>query len=445
MAVEIQVIRFQKTAAGANGQTQDVAVNFTPKAILLFSEGTTADNTLSNNYQLIKGFSDGTNHACVAVASQDGVGTSNTGRLHRNDSVFIRLNSTTPTTTVCRGSCVFQTNNIRFTWDVQDANAYYIGLLVIGGADITNCKVNTVDIGTTGTGNTDYTGLGFTPTSPNGILFTLTGDTQTINTAVDAASITLCAAISSSKRLVYGNASEDNQAIMDTWRYLGTSKALANLDATTGAIDYEADFVDWISDGFRLNITNAASATTEKFSYLAINGGTWDCGTDGARATTGTKTTNVSVSSNTLRGLINLCGEVAVASWDIVSTQARGGIGLSDGTNEFCIGYDDQDGNTDARCVTRNTAANRCFSIILAEATASSSTNFMDADFDSFGTNQFTLNHTVAASSGDLRLFGWIVVADSPAAAAAVEEIFPHSYGKIHQMYDNNTGMAMFG
>ena len=50
--------------------------------------------------------------------------------------------------------------------------ATYIHLIAYGGADITNAKVNTVDIGTTSTGTSDYTGLGFNPTADKAVLFT---------------------------------------------------------------------------------------------------------------------------------------------------------------------------------------------------------------------------------------------------------------------------------
>lgn len=440
MVVDIHVTRFQKITGG--GPAQDVNLNFTPKAIILISEGSASDNTLTDHYQTIYGFSDGTNQASIASVSRDGVGAASTARVHRNNAAFVRLTETAPTTEADVATCTFGTNKITLTWTTLSATAVYIGLIAIGGADIENCKVNTVDIGTTGTGNTDYTGLGFTPTSPNGILFTMAGDVTTINTPATGAAISLNAGVSSTKRIGYGSVSEHAADPSDTWRYPADNKCLVNLDNTTGAIDYDADFVDWISDGFRLNITDAAGTTTEKFSYLAIKGGTWDIGTETGRLTIGTKTTTVAANSQTLRGLMTLATELTIASWNASSVQNRNSVGISDGTNEYYMAAADADAANTMVTARRNSSNNRIMNIILPNATATSSTNFLDADFDSFGTNSFTVNHTVVQASSDVRTFGWIIVADFPIAIVTEEPSFK-SFGSLG--ITNTTNNTIFG
>jgi len=447
MAVQTQVVRFQKTTAGSNGQTQDVNLNFTPKAVIVISEGKTSDNIMTDHFSLSYGFSDGTNQACVAVVSEDAAATSDTGRIHYNNRVYARLDTATPATVRCEGSIVFATNKVTFTWDVQEAVATYIGLIAIGGDDITNAKVNTVDIGTTGTGNTDYTGLGFTvPQSPNGVLFTLTGDVTTINTAAAGASIGYCTAVSATKRTGQGQAMEDNVGVAETWRLSTNDKCLVNLDAASGAKDYEADFVDWITDGFRLNITDAAGTTDEKFSYLVIRGGTWDVGQDSGRNTTGTKSTTVAVNSETLRSLIIYSVESALANYNTVAAECRYGIGFSDGTNEFQASGADDSGQTNMFTITRNTDNGRILNVVFPiTGTATNFTNFIEASFDSFGTNQFTLNHTTVQANSDVRYFIWIVVADGFVAPEVVttEEISFKSFGTIG--LTNSTGNTIFG
>ena len=442
MAVAIQVTRFQKITGG--GPAQDVALNFTPKAIILLSEGSASDNTFTDHFQTIIGFSDGTNQAATASVSRDNVADSSTARVHRNNAVFVRLTETAPTTEADVATVTFGTNKITLTWSTLSATAVYIGLIAIAGDDITNCKVNTVDIGTTSTGNADYTGLGFTPTAPNGILFTMAADITTINTPATGAAISLNAGISSTQRIGYGSASEEARATSDNWRYASITKCLLNLDNTTGAVDYDADFVDWITDGFRLNITDAAGGTTEKFSYLAIKGGTWDIGTETGRLTVGTKTTTVAANSQTLRGLMTFAHEFVIASWGAPATNGRMHMGMSDGTNEFSMVASDSDAANTMISVRRNSFTNRVMNVISPNATAASSTDFLNADFDSFSTNSFTLNHTVVQASSDVRVFGWLIVADFPVADVAAEPPRSQSYGTV-KSFDNNMGPTIFG
>ena len=131
-----------------------------------------SDNSVAANYLQIHGFSDGTNNASTCITSLDGVGSGYTGYTYRNDSCYVRIVETAQTLG-CRGSAAFFTNKVTFTWTVNDANANYITLIAYGGDGITNAKVNTVQVGTTGTGTVNYTGLGFNPSDGKSVIFTL--------------------------------------------------------------------------------------------------------------------------------------------------------------------------------------------------------------------------------------------------------------------------------
>ena len=203
--VLVQVVRFQKDASGIAGATQDVTLNFTPKAIQVISMGTTQDNTILANYQYCHGFSDGTNHACVVSASRDAQLTSDTSRSMRTDSVVARLNDTSNNTVTSSATVAFATNKVTFTWNVNDANALWMTVLAIGGTGITNAKVNTVAVARTTTGVQNYTGLGFDPVQDESVIFTLAGqniNTQ-LNTAVDYANIALGCAVKYDKKMGY--------------------------------------------------------------------------------------------------------------------------------------------------------------------------------------------------------------------------------------------------
>ena len=165
-----QVVRFQKSTGG-NGTTQNVSLNFTPKAIQIFFDGSTADNTVSAHYQWIQGFSDGTNNACVCIASEDNSALSNTSYTYRSDSCFIKTDDANNNTLLVRGSAAFSTNQVTFTWTTNNSDATYITLVAYGGSGNTHAKVNTVQVNATATGTINYTELVFNPSDNNSVLF----------------------------------------------------------------------------------------------------------------------------------------------------------------------------------------------------------------------------------------------------------------------------------
>lgn len=444
MAISVQVQRVQKITAGGNGATQDVTFSFTPKAIMVVSDGSTADNTFSNNYQWIQGFSDGTNHACVAIWQADNdsrsVGSgSNAGRIHRNNAVFTRISGgadTNPSEN-SRASCSFSTNKVTLTWDLLDATATYLTIIAFGGTDITNAKVATPTVGTTSTGTRDYTGLGFDVTGPNGILFTICADLTSANSATRGGSITHGAAVSSTQRYTLGNNAEPTASniAFDINRYISNVRCLLNIDDASSATDMLADFDSWITDGFRLDIEDAPSSSSLLFSYLVINGGTWDAGSDTTKTSTGTDTTTVSVSSNTIRGIGTAMTGSAFSGG--VVNEARVGQGFSDTTNESWFGAADT-GTTSAATACRNSANDRLLAVSNAANTTASSTTFLiDADFSSVGTNVFTLNYNTAnASAQD---FVWWVVADSSGGLTQVSQSKTHKYDVIGKVSRSKT------
>lgn len=440
MAVDFQVTRFQKNSSGTNGVTQDVSLNFTPKAIIVFSPSHTADDSFAEVAAPSYGFSDGTNHACFSVRSEDNQVTSDTGGSHRTDAVIGMQHSTTPANVLVRGSCAFITNGVRFTWDINDTNALWIYVIAFGGSDITNVKVNTVDIGTTGTGTADYTGLGFTPVAGESILFTLDNNTTTNNANESICSPSIGCAVSSTKRWAVANTMEDNRAAADTWRYFSSLRCIASLVDTTGAVDYLADFNGWITDGFQLDIEDASASSTNKFSYMVIKGGKWDVGTQNTRTTTGSETTTVDAALATMKGVFTATH--ATTTVNSVATVTHLGIGASDGTNEGCMAFLERTALDPTQNISRhNNAGILMYGVVTTAASPFTPSVILQGEFTSFGTNQFTVNHTVA--TGAAYPVGWWAVGEA-AAVAAVEEISYQSYGNILQQFDSNKNV-IFG
>ena len=437
MAVDCQVATLTKPTSGTDGQTQDLNLNFTPKAIYVISSSNALNDTATAHAHYSVGFSDGTNDTCTAIHSIDASTVAFVCMSHRTDSVFCQVESA-DFSVLNKASVTFATNKVTFTWDVMDtvANVNLI-VLALGGADITNVKVGTASVGRTTTGTQDYTGLGFTPADADSILFTLSTfqtSNDVVSGAAEAGGINRGAAISTSKRWVCGITSEDSADPTDTWRYYDNAACLKSLNLV-GAIDYVADFSAWISDGFRLNYTDAPTTSTRKFSYMVIKGGSWDV--DSLQSPT-TPTNNVdysvAVNSNTLRGL--LLDTVATATLTTAQTITTSSTGVTDGTNKGCISIIDEDAQTSSDIYRlANTTS------IIKPLTTNGATLEL-ATFDSFSTNNFRLDWATASAATEY--YGWVVVADATAVAAeVVEEPSFKSFGSLG--ISDNTGFARFG
>jgi hypothetical protein len=402
LTVLTQVVRFQKNASGTAGATQEVTLNFTPVAIQVISIGSPTDTSVTAHYQYSHGFSDGTNHACMTVASRDAALSSDTARVLRTDSVIAKLNDTSNNTLAAQASVTFGVNKVTFTWTVNNTEANWITLFALGGTGITNAKVNTVDVGRTTTGVQSYTGLGFNPVQNESVIFTLAGHAGSTNTIADYAGFNLGCAVSTTKRWSIANASENAQATMETWRRNSDALILAEIDQVTGANLHSADFNGWITDGFQLNFTTAPSASNFKFAYLVIKGGQWDAGTLGS-PTVATNNVDyaVSVNGKTPKGLmLSSCGHTG----NTITLTALYACGFSDGITQATIGIIDETAQTTSDTYRTQVAGN------IIKMLGANGVVADVAILDSLSSNNFRLDWTV--KEPHIQFFGWVVVAD---------------------------------
>jgi hypothetical protein len=448
MAVSCQVTSFTKDSTGVNGATQDVTLNFTPKAIIVFSPSITngAGDTFQEVFAPSYGFSDGTNQACWTVRSEDAQATSDTGGSHRTDAVIGMQNATTPATVQVRGSVAFGTNKVTFTWTVNDANALHIYVIAFGGTDITNAKVNTVSTGRTTTGTQDYTGLGFNPTgSGESILFTLNNNTATNNANESICSPSIGCAVSTSKRWAISNCLEDARTTTDTWRYQTATKCLSSLVDTTGALDYLADFSAWITDGFTLNYTDAPASATDKFSYLVINGGKWDAGTKTIGAGTGLETVTLDTALVAVRGVCMAYHSTTTV--DSVASVAHLGIAaVDDALNQGWMAMLERTALADSQNISRNASNTRFIAGVLTTATTPFTPSIAgESTISSFGTNQFVFN--ITSAFGAAYPIPWWAVGDSGVAPPAGEEeiVYQKAFGSSVQSFTNTYSNPIFG
>lgn len=435
MAVSVQVVNFTKETSGTPGVTQDVNLNFTPKAIRVISNGDTANDTAAANYMYCEGMSDGTNHACLTGTSRDNTPAGAGSRIHRQDAVLViqTTAASPPNAVVVQGTCSFSTNKVTFTWGTNTTSAYRIKLIAFGGDDITNTKVLNTTINIAAPGNQDYTGLGFTVTDDNGVAFQLHG-ARTADTGAAPLDFTVGTAVSPSKRWTIGQMSENTADPTDTWRSHFTDQFLSLHSTADGTVAYNADFNSWISDGLRLTWIGTGLASTVFISFLVIKGGKWDCGTlTSPAANTLDSDTTVSVGSSTLRGIMLSTASLPSASLGATQTVTEMSTGFADTTpTQGTVGAIDEDAQATADNYRISNGSN-----ILKGITTNGAAETV-VTFDSFPTtSSFRLDYGTITTGTQI---SWVVVADTNPS-----ETFPHSYGKINTMFDNNSGPAIFG
>ena len=122
MAVECQVATLTKPTSGTDGATQDLNLNFTPKAIYVISNAGQLNDTAVGTGHYSIGFSDGTNDACVSANYLDNSATAFSATAHMANGVYCDFD-VAGSTILNRASVTFATNKVTFTWDVMDTTA----------------------------------------------------------------------------------------------------------------------------------------------------------------------------------------------------------------------------------------------------------------------------------------------------------------------------------
>ena len=442
MVVQFDVVTFAKDATNVDGATQVVQLSIDPKAVILVSDGNTLSNTISDHYQFIYGYSDGTNHACVSYTSDDADAAADVAGIHRNDAIYSRLDEVDNATESARATITFLNKSVRVTWTVNDSVATLITLYVFGGDDIKNVKVNTVTIGSVGTGVKNYTGLGFNPEGAWHTLFGfMSAGLTTLNTVSSAAVISngFCAnftnSVGGSNEVVMSNSIEDAAATMDTYSALSGGFVMLIPNTTTGAFTTNATSSSLLPDGFSLSY-GANGGATINFSYIVINGGTYVVLIPAGAPTSPQLRTDLipttagqNYQSKTIRGLIIYCNGDAASG---TVAHAKMSFGGTDGVRTACMATIDEDAVADADSYRINAYNDGAVFKGISVAGALE----VNANFVGFGQNQVVLNFTTSTIA---KLYTELFIMDHSSFPPA------HSFGKINTYFDNNLGPAIFG
>jgi hypothetical protein len=252
-------------------------LSFQPKVLKVYLQGlasTTDASSGTTSGRVSVGIATGTaDRRCMGFIDVDGAGTADTDEHYRNDAVLATTDGAGAVTGLVDLNSITSDG---FTLIVDDQGVVDLRVFWVawGGADITNATTGEF-IEPGATGNVDYVVTGsFQPTVTWVIGTQLTAAPPT--SSVQSAGLSVGAATGSAAQYVVMGHSDEASAMMDTDFYARPDEILAMPAVAGGNPTARATFVQFNSDGFRLNWL--ARALTRRFMYLAVRGGQWAAG-----------------------------------------------------------------------------------------------------------------------------------------------------------------------
>lgn len=387
-------------AAGATGSHSVSGLAFQPVAVIFFGASTNTTGSYVADDDVMLGFATSATQEAVICFSDNNqaTNTANSRGTSTANSIRNAINGVSPATTTDYAADFTSMDATGFTVNVSNGptNALSIHYLAIGGSDITNAKVGSFSIPTSGAIATTDPGF-----QPDLVLFAYTFADGTNGRFSMGAATSAAAQGGIFKGLGTGTAT------VGCGSQQRTDNILSGAGSSSITQDMLVAFSSMDATGFTLTASDYPAAATTVF-YLAIKGGQWAVGSDTEGTSAAAKDTALSFTPTGLMlfGLNRAADSTYNTTADDTLT-----IGASDGTNEGCIWGGNDDGNTDSPAFKRHDTGRAFWHATAATTTAGPPTTDNEADC-SFGTNKFTLTWTQAGSSRQ-----FIYVAGGSAAA----------------------------
>ena len=391
MALSIKTGTFAKST-GAQPVSQAVTgVGFTPKALILYATPQTVFDTLGAGSYFCMGVSTrrsaATQQRSVMFLSDQAATTNNWQDMR---SAALTLSDTGNGT--IRAQCdltTFDADGFTLNWTVNNATAYNVHYVAIGGTDITDAFVDDFLTGTA-TGNVSETGVGFQGTA---VIFLGIASAAALPVAnATDPGVSFGIATSATQRGCWAVGSRDARTEVGTrGNTQRIDRCIRNLTRTT--LDTSCDFVSFDADGF--TVTNVAAdvavPVSHRIGYLVLKGGSWIADNFAAVASATPQTQAETGVGFTPVGVL-FSGWGAAANTAVVTSADQKFIGAmtAEASNSVIS--------------TKMTALNN-------EDSESSNVNCIihqtldKADFQAFGADGFTVNWTVTAAAAEQILY----------------------------------------
>ena len=383
---------FTKRTAGIGAQSI-TGVGFQPKAIIFFWTRQTAQGFINSGPGALTGINSGfgsatgsANNEAVSTTSVDNSANSDEGRRRSvtNSIIFLSAGGL-PTLQAQAGLTSLDADGFTLNWTTNDANAYIIHYIALGG-DVTNALAGTFNL-LPGAGNQAVAGIGF---QPDFVLFWWSF-TEGAETNSLGGELGLGFAKSATARVALVNSGRDNVAnnLQKRWQQRNNAAILVLNPGTSPPASYAvADLVSLDANGFTINKTTAPAAATPIF-FLALKGGQYNVGSFNQRNGAGTQS---------IVGVGFEPQEIMLASFNLVALGAPytpvGGGAISIGAAQSPatrggIWYQDRD--IDRSVADMYTSTANALTLAFVPNTVNA-----QADLTSFDADGFTLNWTTA-------------------------------------------------
>jgi len=334
-----RVGQFAKSTGGAPASQAVTGVGFTPKVLIMWTEGRTSNGSFAADLQWALGWAVSSSaFRSMAMASQDAQASSVCNKRIASKALTI-LSAAGALVAECDLTS-FDSDGWTLSWTTNDANATIIHYIALGGADISAGLINWQS--PTSTGNHSKTGAGVAPT----FVFSMgVGASNTGPPSTTAGIRQFLGAMTGSGEWSIALNSQDNQATTNTARRQITDGHTLDI-SNTGSVTERSNRVSLDADGFTLNLTTAPSTANHRFSLcIALKNAV--CGS--VNKSTG----GAPVDQTLISGLSFSPVVYGIASWQEAVIAAttddnRLGFGASDGTREESGATNDDDAQADS-------------------------------------------------------------------------------------------------
>jgi hypothetical protein len=380
---------FSKATGAATANQSITGVGFRPKLVMLFATRLVATgwNNTNATHHMVFGASDGTNEWCRAVTVVDNSATPRTTTTQSHVKALALYSDGLTPSLLAEADLSLTNDGFDLAWTTNNAEAWQIGYLCIGGASV-SAAVGFLD--TTGvTGDVSVTGLAFRPKiailgqSTFGNIATATLNGVGANFAIGAYDGTNQGVISggaTNAGTTNARRGQNTTAVLQGHN-TGDPRTIALLAAGTSLN----------AAGFTINVSVASSA---RVGYIAIggDGAQVKVVADATKLTTGTQaTTGIGFQPKAL--LMWAWGRTASASLDFDPAWS---FGLTDGSNHHVTALSDI--STNPTKTSNNHMTTKALGI---SHNGSDVSPTVEAEYESFDGDGYTLDYTVVTGAAE--------------------------------------------
>lgn len=396
MAQGVAVVNATLTATGS-GTTDFTSSGFgTPSAAIVLVSAANSTNNPQSSAGVSIGFWDGTNQCCHSFVSGDGIETSVTYRIQRNDYIAALSEAGSTTNWVVGYIASAVTDGIRLTLNVDNTGVQrYATVILLKGI---SAKIARLVLSSTLNGTATTGSLGFAPTAALMLCSGTVGNTPNSgSTQTNNALLSFGAAKSDGTHRMLAWAALHAASTADVTALFSETRVAAQV--LSGAESWSADVTTWGADTLTMTSRTAGSGGDD-VDMLCLGGA--DLSLLIGTLTTATATGSADVTTTGIDPAAVLLCLGNTTSTTIASDGTASGfaMGASDGTTHGGYASVDQDASDVINTESAYSSTNALYSRTSASGTASD----LVVGALSMGTGKFSVNYTTV--SGTARK-GW--------------------------------------